>query len=101
VGADPAAAPYVVDPAGRRIAWRGRWLSLSGSEYQILAALMRRPGWVFTRDSLLDQLGAEFRDVSDRSIDSHIKNLRRKIAKVDPQVQCIVSVYGVGYRFEV
>jgi len=101
VGTDPAAAPYVVDPAGRRIAWRGRWLSLSGSEYQILAALMRRPGWVFTRDSLLDQLGAEFRDVSDRSIDSHIKNLRRKIAKVDPQVQCIVSVYGVGYRFEV
>ena len=65
-----------------------------------VAALMRRPGWVFTRDSLLDQLGAEFRDVSDRSIDSHIKNLRRKIAKVDPQVQCIVSVYGVGYRFE-
>ncbi|MFO0432883.1 MAG: response regulator [bacterium] len=101
VGTDPAVAPYAVDASGRRIAWRGRWLPLSVSEYQILAALMRRPGWVFTRDTLLDQLGAEFRGVSDRSIDSHIKNLRRKIARVDPQAQCIVSVYGVGYRFEV
>ncbi len=85
---------------GIRVAWRGQWLALSPTEYQILGSLMRQPGRVFTRDQLLDRAGDHGRDVNDRAIDSHIKNIRRKIAAVDPSSACVASVYGVGYRFD-
>jgi two-component system, OmpR family, response regulator BaeR len=54
---------------------------------------------VFARSQLLDGVHTDMRDVSDRAIDSHVKNLRRKIEAVDPGCNCIASVYGVGYRF--
>jgi two-component system response regulator BaeR len=91
---------YAVDHFGQRAAWRGQWLSLSPTEFQILASLMRQPGRVFTREQLLDRSSDHFRDVSDRAIDSHIKNIRRKIAAIDPSSLCVASVYGVGYRFD-
>jgi two-component system response regulator BaeR len=91
---------YAVDDFGQRAAWRGHWLSLSPTEFQILASLMRQPGRVFTREQLLDRSSDHFRDVSDRAIDSHIKNIRRKIAAIDPSSLCVASVYGVGYRFD-
>ena len=94
------AKPYAIDDAGRRIAWRGKWLALSPAEYAITAALMQQPGRVFTRDQLLDRLGERADSSSDRAIDSHIKNIRKKFAGVDPEAACIVSVYGAGYRFE-
>jgi two-component system response regulator BaeR len=94
------AAPYLLDEFGLRAAWKGVWLNLSSSEYQILAALMKQPGRTFSRDQLLDQMGSGYREVSDRAIDSHIKNIRRKILAVDPEANCITSVYGVGYRWE-
>lgn len=97
---DPAALPWVIDDAGRRAAWRGQWLDLSPSEFRILAALMRSPGRVFTRDKLLDLLGDRALESGDRAIDSHIKNIRRKIAGVDAEATCVASVYGVGYRFD-
>ncbi len=97
---DPAAVPWLIDDAGQRAAWRGIWLDLSPSEFRILAALMRSPGRVFTRDQLLDQLGDRALDSGDRAIDSHIKNIRRKIAGVEAGATCLASVYGVGYRFE-
>ena len=84
----------------QRVGWRGVWLNLSPSEYRILAHLMKQPGRVFSREQLLEHVSLEFRDVSDRSIDSHIKNIRRKIAALDPDSATINSVYGVGYRFE-
>ena len=62
---------------------------------------MSRPGRVHARAQLLDALHDDLRDVGDRAIDSHIKNLRRKIAAVDPDADCIASLYGVGYPFEV
>jgi two-component system response regulator BaeR len=95
-----AQACYAVDEFGQRAAWGGQWLSLSPTEFQILASLMRQPGRVFTRGQLLDRSSDHFRDVSDRAIDSHIKNIRRKIAAVDPSSLCVASVYGVGYRFD-
>lgn len=97
---DSTGLPWLIDADGRRAAWRGRWLDLSPSEFCILAALMRSPGRVFTRDQLLDQLGDRAIDSGDRAIDSHIKNIRRKIAGVEPDAACVASVYGVGYRFE-
>ncbi len=66
----------------------------------MLRLLLSRPGRVFSRAQLLDNVHSEMRDVSDRAIDSHIKNLRRKIQAVEPDSDCIVSVYGVGYRFD-
>jgi two-component system response regulator BaeR len=95
-----AGKSHAVDPDAQRVAWRGTWLDLSPSEFRLLATLMGQPGRIFSRDQLLDQLGDRSLDSSDRAIDSHVKNIRRKIATVDPQTACIASIYGVGYRFD-
>jgi two-component system, OmpR family, response regulator BaeR len=94
------AAPWSIDDAGQRISWRGQWLPLTPLEFRMLRLLLARPGRVFSRASLLDSVHDDLRDVSDRAIDSHVKNLRRKIQLADPGCDCISSVYGVGYRFE-
>lgn len=96
---DVAAVPYAIDDIGQRVAWHGMWLELSTSEYRILAAMMKQPGRVFSRDQLLDLLGERALTTSDRAIDSHVKNIRRKIVATDPHATCIISVYGSGYRF--
>ena len=92
--------PWSIDEDGYRISWRGRLLPLTPVEFRMLRLLLSRPGRVFSRAQLLDNVHSEMRDVSDRAIDSHIKNLRRKIQAVEPDSDCIVSVYGVGYRFD-
>ena len=98
VSASPQA--WVVDEAGLRISWRGQWLPLTPLEFRMLRLLLSRPGRVFARAQLLDSVHADLRDVSDRAIDSHVKNLRRKIEAAEPGSNCIASVYGVGYRFD-
>jgi two-component system response regulator BaeR len=62
--------------------------------------LLARPGRVFSRDQLLASVHGSQRDTSDRAIDSHIKNLRKKVQAVEPGRECVASVYGVGYRFD-
>jgi two-component system response regulator BaeR len=97
------AAPVVdVDEAARRIRIHGRALELTPTEYGILAALARRPGLVFSRAQLLDAAreGNASLDVADRAIDSHVKNLRRKLDAVLPGVEAIHAIYGLGYRFD-
>jgi two-component system response regulator BaeR len=91
---------WQIDQAGQRIAWRDHWLPLTPVEYRLLHQLIEQPGRVFTRQQLLDAAHADTRDVSDRVVDSHIKNLRRKLQDVDPGCECVASVYGVGYRFD-
>ena len=91
---------FVIDGASRRIRLNGRELPLTPLEYQLLKLLLSSPERVYSRDQLLDTLHDDFRDVSDRAIDSHIKNLRKKIDAVSPGLQCIGTVYGVGYRYE-
>jgi two-component system response regulator BaeR len=66
----------------------------------LLALLMSRPGMVFSRAKLLDHMHQDLRDVSDRAIDSHIKNVRRKLETAGAVGHNVASVYGVGYRFE-
>ncbi len=83
-----------------QIFWKRTALDLSNSEYRILAALARRPGVVYSRELLLDELGERSEESTDRAIDSHIKNIRKKIAAVDHKAAPIVSVYGSGYRFD-
>jgi two-component system, OmpR family, response regulator BaeR len=100
-GRMPASAlPWTVDETGLRIAWRGQRLPLTPLEFRMLRLLLGQPGRVFSRAQLLDTAHADLRDVSDRAIDSHIKNLRRKIQAVEPGCECIASIYGVGYRFD-
>ena len=90
-----------VDEAARRIRVHGQALDLTPSEFAILAALARRPGQVFSRAQLLDAARADSLDATDRAIDSHIKNLRRKIEAVAPGLDAIRSIYGLGYRCDV
>jgi len=96
----PMQRPWTVDDQGLRIAWRDRWLPLTPLEFRMLRLLLSRPGRVFSRAQLLDSVHGDIRDVSDRAIDTHVKNLRRKVQAVDPGADCIASVYGVGYRFD-
>ncbi|WP_028537300.1 response regulator [Paludibacterium yongneupense] len=75
-------------------------LDLTPTEYRILQVLYRHPGHVYSRAQLLDTVKPEGLDVTDRAIDSHIKNLRRKLAPFPPCDEAIQSVYGVGYRWQ-
>ena len=98
-----SAAPthgFLIDDNAQRIAWQDHWLPLTPIEFRLLRQLVLRPGHVHSRDRLLQSVHDEFRDTTDRAIDSHIKNLRRKIAAVRPEGSAIASVYGAGYRFD-
>ncbi|MFM0076290.1 response regulator [Paraburkholderia sediminicola] len=79
----------------------GKELKLTPLELRLLALLMKSPGRIFSRDYLLSHLYADHRVVTDRTIDSHIKNLRRKLQGARPDSEPIASVYGVGYRLEI
>ena len=97
---DISARRFWVDEGHQTAFWRGCALPLSTSEYQILAAMMKQPGRIFSRDQLLDKLGERAEGSGDRAIDSHMKNIRRKIGVIDPETRCVASVYGSGYRFD-
>lgn len=96
----PTSSLWKVDDAGLRIAWREQWLQLTPLEFRMLRHLLSQPGRVFSRSQLLDSAHGELRNVSDRAIDTHVKNLRRKMQAVHLGDDCIASVYGVGYRFD-
>jgi len=78
----------------------GRKLDLTAVEFKLLQFLAERPGRIFSRDQLMDRIYPDERVVSERTIDSHIKKLRRKLVSVAPGQELIHSVYGVGYKFE-
>ncbi|WP_149194419.1 response regulator [Luteimonas suaedae] len=77
----------------------GRPLDLTQVEFRLLRTLAASPGRVYSREQLMDRLYADHRVVTDRTVDSHVKNLRRKLAEVGGE-DWVRSVYGVGYRFE-
>lgn len=89
---------FALEEGARRISIRGHALDLTPSEYAILAVLARHPGQVRSRAQLLDAFHADNLDATDRAIDSHVKNLRRKIEAVAPGLEPIRSIYGLGYR---
>ena len=95
------ALPWQIDDDRLHIVWRRQRLDLTVLEFRMLRLLLSQPGRVFSRNQLLDGVHLQERDVSDRAIDSHIKNLRRKIQVTDPAFAGIASVYGVGYRFDI
>jgi two-component system response regulator BaeR len=91
---------FRIDEAAQRIAWQDEWLPLTAIEYRLFRQLLSHPGHVFSRGELLEPQHDGFRASGARAVDSHIKNLRRKIAAVRPQGAGIESVYGAGYRFD-
>ncbi len=98
--AKPVPAAFALDEARQQISWRCQPLPLTPVEFRLMRQLMSRPGQVFARARLLDTVHEDLRDVSDRAIDSHIKNLRRKLEQAGTGDAGISSVYGVGYRFD-
>jgi len=89
----------VMDPARHKVLWDGRPVTLTVTEFLILEALAQRPGVVKSRNQLLDIAYQDDVYVDDRTIDSHIKRVRRKFRSVDPEFDAIETLYGVGYRF--
>jgi two-component system response regulator ChvI len=89
----------VLDPVRLSAEWKGKALALTVTEFQLLLGLARRPGSVKTRDQLMEVAYPDRVSVSDRTIDSHIKRIRRKFESIDPGFSAIEGVYGAGYRF--
>jgi len=90
----------VMDPARHKVTWDGRDVSLTVTEFLILEALAQRAGVVKSRNQLLDIAYQDDVYVDDRTIDSHIKRMRRKFRAVDPAFDAIETLYGVGYKFQ-
>ncbi|AIX73190.1 two-component system response regulator BaeR [Pantoea sp. PSNIH4] len=95
-----APSPLVIDEARFQASWDGKTLDLTPAEFRLLKTLAQEPGKVFSREQLLNHLYDDYRVVTDRTIDSHIKNLRRKLEALDADQPFIRAVYGMGYRWE-
>jgi two-component system response regulator ChvI len=88
-----------MDPARHRVTWKSGNVTLTVTEFLILEALAQRPGVVKTRNQLMDAAYQDDIYVDDRTIDSHIKRVRRKFREVDGEFDAIETLYGAGYRF--
>jgi two-component system response regulator BaeR len=101
-GAEQAGAVALrIDEATHSAVFHGVMLELTPVEFRLLKTLAANPGRVFSRDHLLDNLYLDHRVVTDRTVDSHIKNLRRKLEQAAPGQDPIRSIYGVGYKLEI
>ena len=89
-----------LDPDRLRVRGGGREIELTAVEFALLQTLSGNPGRIFSRDRLMDLIYTDHRVVSDRTIDSHVKKLRRRLTELLPDQELIHSVYGVGYRYE-
>ncbi len=89
-----------LDPHSFRVLADGQEVELTTVEFQLLQALYQQPGRIFSRSKLMDLIYPDQRIVSDRTIDSHIKKLRKKLADLLPNQELIHSVYGAGYRYD-
>ncbi|EKE44072.1 DNA-binding response regulator ChvI [Oceaniovalibus guishaninsula JLT2003] len=88
-----------MDPARHAVEWKGHDVSLTVTEFLLLQALAQRPGFVKSRDQLMDVAYDDQVYVDDRTIDSHIKRLRKKLRAVDDTFTAIETLYGIGYRY--
>jgi two-component system response regulator BaeR len=92
--------PIELHPESLRVSAGGREIELTAVEFALLATLHQAPGRIFPRQRLMERIYRDHRVVSDRTIDSHVKKLRRRLAELLPERELIHSVYGVGYRYE-
>jgi two-component system response regulator ChvI len=91
--------PLSMDPMRHGVTWRGIAVSLTVTEFALLKALAVRPGFVKSRDQLMNVAYDDQVYVDDRTIDSHIKRLRKKMRRVDGDFDAIETLYGIGYRY--
>ncbi|MBS4097538.1 MAG: response regulator [Sulfuricella sp.] len=98
--ARPAADQLTTDPQTLRACYGAQRLDLTPKEFELIHILIAHPGRVFSRAQLLERLQPDNFEVSERAIDSHMKNLRRKLAQIAPAREMIRSVYGVGFVYE-
>ena len=94
-----AVADVVIDTPHRRVVVRDRTIDLTTTEFDLVVQLARHPGRVFTRAQLLGALHGQTYDAYDRTIDAHVKNIRRKLEPHPGQPRYLQTVHGVGYRF--
>lgn len=99
-GDAPHVKGLVLDDSRYKATLNDRDLQLTAVEFKLLSLLAASPGRIFGRQQLMDHIYPDQRIVSDRTIDSHIKKLRRKLSGADPGQEYIHSLYGVGYKFE-
>jgi two-component system response regulator ChvI len=92
--------PLEMDDARHICSWNGQQLNLTVTEYLLLKSMASRPGIVRNRDQLIDMAYGENIYVDDRTVDSHIKRLRKKFKKIDPDFNQIETLYGVGYKYK-
>lgn len=88
-----------MDPARHHVTWDGKTVGLTVTEFLILEALAARPGVIKSRNQLMDAAYPDDIFVDDRTVDSHIKRMRRKFRSVDPEFKAIETLYGAGYSF--
>jgi len=86
------------DHSQRQVQFRGQSLTLRPKEYDLLHFLARNPGQVFTREALLSHVWGHESYIDERTVDVHVRRLRAKLAAIDPDVQVILTAWGVGYR---
>ncbi|MCZ2720519.1 response regulator [Marinomonas sp. 15G1-11] len=97
---EPKTDGFELDVDRIRATYKGELIDLTTVEFQLLQLLIKEPGRVFGREVIMKSIYTDSRVVSDRTIDSHIKKLRKKISAIAPELNVIHSVYGAGYRFE-
>ena len=101
----PSAAPspglFELDAEGQRIAFAGQWLALTRLEFGLLRALLRSPGRIRSRESLLDEVWGAEGDATDRTVDTHVKTLRAKLRAVRPELEPIATHRGMGYALDI
>lgn len=95
-----AASPLAVQPEACKVLINGQDAGLTVVEFQLFSMLHEEPGRIFSRDQIMSHIYDDYRVVSDRTIDSHIKKLRKKLQQLLPDQEIIYSVYGAGYKFE-
>lgn len=97
---EPQTEQLVLDESRCQAEYDGQLIELTAIEFQLLDKLFKEPGHIFSREQLMDNMYSDHRVVSGRTIDSHIKKLRKKLAVIETDNELIKSVYGLGYKWE-
>ncbi len=92
--------PIVVDTEKLQVILQGKHVEFTAVEMRLFELLYREPGKIFSRQYIMDHIYTDYRVVSDRTVDSHVKKLRKKLHEAAPDLDLIHSIYGAGYKFE-
>ena len=101
LGMQVSVGSIVMDKEAREVSVSGRKITLTPSEYSLLQVMMESPGRVFSRSELIDRVQGYHFEGYDRTVDSHVKNLRKKIAEIETGKEIISTIYGVGYKLNI